>query len=242
MSKIIFEDKSLEYTLKRSKRKTIGITISSLGDVVVTSPYRVKIDVIEKVVKSKEVWIYKKLKEMEQRNKSIVTHKFVDGEQFKYLGQIYILKILNSSDTKINVSIEDKYIEVKINKQLNDSFKSELIKISLIKWYREEARKIFKERTEYYGNILGVFPQKIFIKEQKTLWGSCSYKNNINYNWKVIMAPLDIVDYLVVHEMCHIIHKNHSKDFWNLVESIISDYKERRKWLREKGQTLEIRK
>ncbi|HID0886867.1 TPA: M48 family metallopeptidase, partial [Clostridium botulinum] len=91
-----------------------------------------------------------------------------------------------------------------------------------------------------YSNILKVAPKNIVIKNQKTLWGSCSSKGNINYNYKIVMAPLKILDYIVVHELCHLVHMNHSKDFWQLVESIIPDFKERRNWLKENGYKLKI--
>lgn len=88
-----------------------------------------------------------------------------------------------------------------------------IIRDNLQKFYKEQAVKVLKERTDYYSNILKVAPKNIVVKNQKTLWGSCSSKGNINYNYKIVMAPLKILDYIVVHELCHLVHMNHSKDF-----------------------------
>jgi len=115
-----------------------------------------------------------------------------------------------------------------------------IIKDNLEKFYKKQAIDVLKERTDYYSNILKVAPKNIVIKNQKTLWGSCSSKGNINYNYKIVMAPLEILDYIVVHELCHLVYMNHSKDFWDLVESIIPDWKKRRNWLKENGYKLKI--
>ncbi|EKN42554.1 zinc-dependent protease, partial [Clostridium botulinum CFSAN001627] len=129
---------------------------------------------------------------------------------------------------------------VYINSGILKEKREVIIKDNLEKFYKEKAVKVLKERTDYYSNILKVAPKNIVIKNQKTLWGSCSSKGNINYNYKIVMAPLKILDYIVVHELCHLVHMNHSKDFWQLVESIIPDFKERRNWLKENGYKLKI--
>ncbi|MFY9394281.1 MAG: M48 family metallopeptidase, partial [Halanaerobiales bacterium] len=94
--------------------------------------------------------------------------------------------------------------------------------------------------VEHYRKKLGVSYNKIFIRDQKTRWGSCSSKGNLNFNWRLIMAPLSIMDYIVVHELVHLIHPNHGRDFLKLVESVIPDYKEKKQWLRINGYRLKI--
>lgn len=118
--------------------------------------------------------------------------------------------------------------------------KAAKVKENLEKWYREEAREYLYNRTAYYGKILGEYPENIRIKEQKTCWGSCSSKRNLNFNWKLLMAPLEILDYVVVHELCHLKYMNHSRDFWNCVGEILPDYAVRRQWLKENGRFLKL--
>lgn len=100
---------------------------------------------------------------------------------------------------------------------------------------RQQARKRLTERTDYYKTILGVDYKRIRIADQKTRWGSCSSTGTISYNWHLVLLPDAILDYVVVHELCHLRQMNHSKDFWKMVEGILPDYQSRRKWLKENG-------
>ena len=99
------------------------------------------------------------------------------------------------------------------------------------------ARKIFPERTAYFAKRMGVTYNRITIREQKTRWGSCSSRGTISYNWHLILLPENILDYVVVHELCHLLEMNHSPRFWSQVEKILPDYRERRNWLKKKGGT-----
>lgn len=110
----------------------------------------------------------------------------------------------------------------------------------LVKKYKSLARNEFQKRCAYYQKYTGGIYHTISIRDQKTRWGSCSSKGNLSFNWRLILAPSEILDYVVVHELCHLTYMNHSKDFWNMVASIIPDYKIRRKWLKENGYTLHL--
>lgn len=104
--------------------------------------------------------------------------------------------------------------------------------------YIKIARDIFTHKTEYYARIMGISYGRIAIREQKTRWGSCSSKGNLNFNWRLILAPEEVMDYVVVHELAHRREMNHSKAFYDIVESVLPDYRAARKWLRDNGQTL----
>ncbi len=104
--------------------------------------------------------------------------------------------------------------------------------------YRQAARNYFPKRVAFYETILGVTHGTITIRDQKTRWGSCSSKGNLNFNWRLMLAPPRILDYVVVHELCHRIEMNHSKAFWDAVETVLPDYRELRKWLKDNGRTL----
>lgn len=106
--------------------------------------------------------------------------------------------------------------------------------------YRKAAREYFPKRVSHYARMLGVTYGKISIRDQKTRWGSCSSEGNLSFNWRLILAPPDVLDYVVIHELCHRKEMNHSKEFWALVESLMLEYKERRKWLRENGNNLTL--
>ena len=98
--------------------------------------------------------------------------------------------------------------------------------------FKYEALKIFERKTNFYARKIGVYPKKITIKSYKKRWGSCSYKEELSYNWKLIMAPEKIIDYVIIHELCHLIHFNHSKDYWEKVSKILPNYKTSKEWLK----------
>ena len=106
------------------------------------------------------------------------------------------------------------------------------------KRYIETARSIFTQKAAYYARLIGVTYGRISIREQKTRWGSCSSKGNLNFNWRLIFAPEEVVDYIVVHELAHRKEMNHSRAFYNVVASVLPDYKVQEKWLKENGEKL----
>lgn len=231
-------DKELKYILTRSNRKTIGIMIDKNGLVKVASPLRVSQDYINQLIQQKSSWIQKKLTELENRSTNTnCPRTFEDGEKFLYLGKVFELKIHRSSiNKKANVKIQDKFIVIEVPVYFN----SEKIKEILKKWYIKQFKQIIAERINYYSQMIGVFPNNVTIREQKTRWGSCSNRGNINLNWKLIMASLEIVDYVVIHELCHMKVMNHSKEFWKIVEVYSPHYKSYREWLKNNGDRLNI--
>jgi len=162
------------------------------------------------------------------------------GKKFLYLGKEYTLEIVEKDLSKAEVLMQEDTMAVYISQGLSEESRKQAIKEALIKWYRQRFAEIVKERIEKYSLQLKVAPCKVVIKDQKTRWGSCSKKGNINLNWRLVMAPIDIIDYVVVHELCHLKFMNHSKDFWNLVKSILPNYTEGREWLKVNGNRLGI--
>ncbi len=122
--------------------------------------------------------------------------------------------------------------------QEKSSSLSDQTKAELEKRYREAARRVITERVAYYHQFTGGDYHTIAIREQKTRWGSCSARGTLSFHWKLILAPPVVLDYVVVHELCHLTHMNHSKDFWNMVSSVMPDYQVRRKWLKVHGSEL----
>lgn len=228
--------RTINFEVVYRKRKTMAITVEPPDKVTVIVPVGMKEEAIKRNVKTKAHWIVKKLSELKDIKPVAEAKRFVDGECFLYLGQNYSMQIQfidNLPAPKVKL-IEGKLL---ISTPTEDK---EIIKKALEKWYRERAREVINERVKYYQFVIGAKPSRVNIKEQKKRWGSCSSKGNLNFNWKLIMAPPEIIDYVVVHELAHLVHLNHSKQFWALVESILPDYKERRKWLNNNGQVLSI--
>ena len=230
------ENRDLQYTLKRSSRKTISIAIEKNGCVKVASPYGVSEYYLNRLLQQKARWILKKLEDVQ--TKWIETRKkkvFEDGQYFYYLGKQYELKIISDNQIKKpDVTITGENIVIEIPYDPDEAKIGDVLKL----WYINQFKLLVRQKIEYYSKIIGVHPQKIAVREQKTRWGSCSTKGNINLNWKLIMAPPEIVDYVIVHELCHMRAMNHSKEFWKLVESYCPGYKKCRTWLKASGDNL----
>lgn len=233
-------DHRISYSVVKTRRKTIGITVNRDGEVKVSSPLGISEKQIREVVQKKANWIDKKVKEVSYMNSNTICREFVSGERLLYLGKEYILEVRERNIDMTEVIIEDDILVVYALQGLSAEVQKQRIREALVKWYRNCFDEIIKESIEKYSIQLEVSPCKVRIKDQKTIWGSCSGKGNINLNWKLVMSPIDIIDYVVIHELSHLKFMNHSKDFWNLVKSIMPNYSQSREWLKANGYKLTL--
>lgn len=231
--KFKYDNEEIEFEIIRRKRKTICIKINEDGAVIVSAPLRTSKDYILLVVKNRAKWIVEKQEEVKKRGSRKIKRNFTQGSTFMYLGQEYSLSLLFDESRK-NISIE-LCDEFKIH---TNTMEAEKLRIALEKWYRAQTLEIVTERIDYYANNFKDKVTDIRVKEQKRRWASCTGKNAILFNWRISMARADVIDYIVVHEMCHMDHRNHSKYFWNRVQEIMPDYKTKHEWLRVNGMNL----
>ena len=197
------------------------------GLVEVRAPFKIEQKEIDSFVLQKMGWIKKKLS-LQKSVKKLIRKKFKNEENFQFLGKDLKLKITIGENKKSY--IDDKFIYLVLNNN-KENFK-EKIKEKLETLFRETAKDVFKNKTLNEAKKIKVTPKKIIVRSYKRRWGSCSHKKDISYNWKLIMAPEKIIRYVVIHELCHLIHFNHSRDFWKSVEKIIPDYKSSKEWLK----------
>ena len=190
---------------------------------------------VRDLIEKKSPWIKRKLKEAELAAPP-KPKELVSGETFSYLGRNYRLKVLpgNSSSLKL----KGGYLEASISGF--SKTREEEVRSLLLDWYQRHAQERLEEKTHRYAKILQVEPNCVSIKDYKSRWGSCSTTGDISYNWRIVMAPHRIVDYVVVHELCHLLEHNHSAVYWRHVERIISDFQECRKWLKRNSERLRI--
>lgn len=217
-------------------RKSLEIQVNPDGRVRVLSPFSLLEKDVLKYVESKSTWILTKLNDFNKIDLSLIEKTIKDGEKFLYLGQSYELKIMKDSIKTTTLSLLKNQMILKTS-----SFNQEYLKEFLIKWYKKKGLDKIKERVGFYQPYILVKPKDIVVKEQKRRWGSCTSKRRLLFNWRIIMAPLSVLDYIVVHEMCHLIHMNHGKEFWTCVERILPRYKEEKRWLKENGIYLDIK-
>ncbi len=223
--------KDIDYNLKQSSRKTMSIYIEPDGSVSVLAPKRLSKEEIEKVIERKRYWIYSKLTEWQELNRSRIERDFVGGQGFPYLGRSYRLKIVDDQD--VPLKLYQGYFCLR---------KAELAQAEneFAKFHREKGLEKIPGRVNYYKQIMGIKPNGIRVMDLKTHWASCSDNGTLNFHWKCMMTPLTILDYIVVHELAHLLHPTHNQNFWNLVDKILPDYMERVKWLRENGAGMEV--
>jgi predicted metal-dependent hydrolase len=217
-----------------SRRKTSAIKIQK-GKVFVLVPQGLNIAVIEALVTNKNRWIKEKLA-IQKEIFAIKPKEFVSGEAFSYLGKNHSLRIESGCYPAINLHQDELVVSVRDKSADNAS----AIKQLLIKWYKKQAESELRDKTESYSKIIGVKPSSVTIKSFKSRWGSCSVSAGIQYNWKIIIAPDRIVNYVVIHELCHILHHNHSPAFWKAVARYCDDYRDCGAWLKINGALLEV--
>lgn len=231
-----YESRIIDFTVEYRKRKTFSIEIRPPSNIKVISPKGIDENRVKQIVAAKGKWILQKLYEFKDIEDIPLKKEFINGESFIYLGRNYSLNIVvDRSLKKPNVKLyHGKFI---IYTPVKDK---KIMRGAMELWYRGKCIQKIKERIKYFKDKIGVEPRIVKVKEQKKRWGSCTSNKDIFFNWRCIMAPSYVIDYIVVHELCHLIHLNHSMKFWRLVEWILPDYKTRKKWLRDYGVRMDL--
>lgn len=200
------------YVLKRSSRRSVGLRIDMRG-LTVSAPLRMAENRLEGILHQKSAWILKKMEEM----RGWSAPKWSEGEVAAYLGRDYTLRFFQAS--RVDVSIRDEFLEV----SLPDASPSK-VEAAVEGWYRRQALPHFAARIAHYCPKLGVGLPKLFLSNAKTRWGSCNSKGEVRLNWRLIRMAPDLIDYVVAHELAHLIEMNHSAAFWHRVEAIFPGY------------------
>lgn len=224
----------IDFELVRMRRKTISIQISDNGQVLVKAPSDVSKREISSLVLEKAGWIREKSASAARVNRQKIIHRFAQGEPFLYLGKTYPLHVSYDANVRqvcVSLSSNQFLIQTPV-------VDIKAMEAAVLLWYRENALRLMEQRVAYYSPALGKKPSKVMVREQKSRWGSCNSKGELRFNWKLIMAPPQVVDYVAVHELCHLKEMNHSAAFWKLVEGLCPEHKTCRQWLKDYGQLL----
>ncbi len=221
----------MEYKVVRSSRKTIVINVNEQGEVIVKTPLKTTKKIIDKIVCDNMSWINEQLI---KRNKHISSYDYIRTGNILYYGE-YINIDFITSNNKANISYA-------LNKGfvIETSGAEKDIRRIVEEFYRQEAREYLEARTRYWANKVGVKYNKISIRKQKTRWGSCSSNGNLSYNLKLVCAPTEMIDYVVLHEVMHLRHLNHGNTFWKELEEYMPDYRVRSEYFDKFGQNFII--
>ena len=186
---------------------------------------------VEDMLEKKRFQIYKHLADWEDANYNRVYREFVSVEGFYYLGRSYKLEIVSEQEVPLKLKNGSFRLRKKDLPKAKEVFKE---------FYREKGKTKILKRVKFWQEKIGVAPKEVKIMELQNRWGSCTPQGNVNFHWKTIMAPLTIIDYIIAHELTHLIHPNHSEAFWNELDKVIPDYHRHKSWLKLNGAGMDL--
>ena len=224
----------------KTKRKTVMMQITKDAQLVVRAPKYTPDFVIKIAVQKRAEWIQKNQEKMREKIKNSPTggkKRFVDNEKFLVLGQIYKLKVVGNLHTPLVLDEQTGEFLLEVIFPHNEKKARELF----VKWYKHRALEVILPCVGKFARKYNLHQyNKIRVMDAYTRWGSCSSEGNLNFSWRLVMAPQEVIDYVVIHEMAHLKERNHGAEFWALVGKMCPNYKEHKKWLKNNGYMLDI--
>jgi predicted metal-dependent hydrolase len=219
---------NLEYSVIYSSRKTLRITVERDRSVVVRAPHGTPPEKIDQLIHQRKLWLYEKTTHRQKYKSPTVTKEFVSGATILYLGKNYQLDVV--SEPFDGVLFDNKFLISKASA----THAPELFRA----WYIERAKEKIIPQVRLYASQVGVQYNRILISDLKYRWGSCTPRNNLNFNWRLIKAPMRVIEYVIVHELAHLLEPNHTELFWGIIRTQIPDYSKAKEWLKEYGEVL----
>jgi predicted metal-dependent hydrolase len=214
--------------LIRSKRKSIALIVEADGRLVVCAPMRATRRQIEAMIAQHEGWI--KTRQEAAKAAAPAIRRYASGEEFWYLGRLYGLELVEQADEALE-------LREKFRLRRAEAARGEAV---FTAWYRRQARQVLCERAMALAERHGLRYEELKITSAQRRWGSCSSRGSLCFSWRLAMAPLEVIDYVVVHELAHLKVRSHAKKFWDLVGEMAPDYRERRAWLKNNGQLFRL--
>lgn len=224
MNKVKYNSKIIEYEIVRSKIKNLNIHVRD-NKVIVKAPIKMKQSEIEDIVDRKKKWIYEKI------NQNVVEN-YKDGNTVKILGKDFLLQVQFLKDIKPILELNESDVVISLPLERKNRNNTQIIKDLINNLYMKIAEKEVAMAMMVVTRIVGIKPNKYRIKRLKTAWGTCTQNKNITINSELMKYDRQVIQYVVLHEICHLKYMNHSKEFWNMVEKYMKDYKEVRSRLK----------
>ena len=237
--RVVHGDTVIEYSVTRSvrRRRTVQITLDHDEGVLVAAPLHTPAEQLRQFVLKRASWIARRSAEQALSHRQ---RQFVSGESLPYLGREVRLSVENGNGKRVQFCFSHPEFHLVVPEHLAGDERRIAIVSVMTRWYQARAAEQLTERTEQWSKVVGRSPSRILIRAQRQRWGSCSSDGVLRFNWRIVMAPPAVIDYLVVHELVHLSVKNHSPAFWAEVARLMPDYGLRRAKLREVGPYLTI--
>jgi predicted metal-dependent hydrolase len=217
------------YAIRRSgRRRTVALTVAPPGRVVVTAPVETPVERLDEVVRAKGAWIAERLRRVRPAEGGPGPRELVSGESLLYLGRQYRLEVKRGGE-EAEVRLEGGRLRVRV-----PGGEAEEVRGALVEWYRGHALERLRERTGWWARRVEQPEPRVLVREQQKRWGSCG-RGVVRFNWRIIQAPMKLVDYVVAHELVHLEHDDHGREFWAALGRLLPDYEARRERLRTEG-------
>lgn len=229
------QHKDITYSLRRSRRRTASIYIERDGSVSVIVPQALSDEKIDRVLELKRRQIYKGLAEWESLNTRRYKREFVNGESFQYLGRQHRLRLVPSQREPL--LLKQGYFSMRAKSSPAPVARARSV---FRTFYRQQGQAWVARRIAHFADRMGLAVLAVKVLELRNHWASCSTNGGININWRTMMAPPTVIDYIIVHELCHLTHPTHTAAFWGAVDRVLPGFREQRAWLREHGARLDL--
>ena len=232
-----FGDSRIEYQVVRSarRRKTIEVTVDAPGVVTVAAPIDTPSDHVEATVRRRAGWI---IKHDGAAASALPPRRFVSGESLPYLGRSVPLTVNRVDGDKVDVRFHHWQFDADVPRALDGDERVDEVRAAFEAWYRDRAALKLPPRVDRMASLLGVRPTRVLVRGQRKRWASCAPDGTLRFNWRTVMAPPALVDYIVAHELAHLRVRGHGADYWGVVAQAVPDYRQRRDRLREVGPRL----
>lgn len=221
-------DETIDYEVRRSEGATRPRIDVGIHNVTVVLPAESDVD-SQELVDDNARWIFKKWRKYEEHREQAPSRKFNPGETFPYRGGDLSIEVRDVDESRVSENTFVLSADIVEHRGLQDTLED---------LYCREARSLFESRIDHYGDQMKVTPEKLEIRNQRTRWASCSHQQTLSFNWRLIMAPDDVIDYVVIHELAHLREQNHTRRFWNIVQQFDPEYERHSKWLTENSSQL----
>ncbi len=238
MPNMIIDNRTISWSLNYStRRRTVRLHVVSADQLEITAPKGFSLSHAKTMLQRKTAWILRQILRLEAVAANTANASLTHGATLLFRGVPHALLLLGDGRDRPHVTCHQRSISVHLPELIGEN-NNPAVASSIQNWYLAEATLQLQERTQYWAAQIGVKPKKLSLRDQKTRWGSCSSRGSISYNWRLIMAPPEVLDYLVIHELCHLLHPNHSTAYWQEVGRWCPDYRAHRRWLRLNGTLL----
>jgi predicted metal-dependent hydrolase len=229
----------IDYAIRRStRRRTVAVAVDPFEGVLLTAPRGVAVSRLDEVVRDKARWIVERLRTVGQVETPVPPRQLVSGESYLYLGRAYRLRVREAASDGA-AKLSRGWLEVPVRRGLSEAQRREAVLGAIGDWYRAHARARLPERVEAWAARLGVEPTDVLVRDQRKRWASCDDQGVLRFNWRVIQAPMRLVDYVVAHELVHLLHREHTAGFWARLGTAMPDYEGRKDALRRLGPRLQ---